>query len=316
MSPTPPGVEEVHDRLLDRILTGVYPVDSRLPSCRALAAELGSNSSTVDRAIGRLAASGRVRTVPRRGAYVRSFDGDEPDARTVVTERLEELLLRARRLGLTGDELNEVVGTVLERVESVRRVALVECNERDLRHLQDLMQRAIDVEVQPVLIEDAAGRLLDQEFDAVVSPIFHLKDVAPLVSDISQVVELNLAASPTTLRQLVEVRDEERLVVAAPSARGIQWMTAVVGQYFPGQIDGVQVGTDDLSLLDDAPVVVVNNAARVPDEVLAGVERLITLEWELDPRFVPTLRAHIERVLSARRAAEDDRTLATSGGHP
>ena len=88
----------------------------------------------------------------------------------------------------------------------------------------------------------------------------------------------------------------------------------MVGQYFPGQIDGVQVGTDDLSLLDDAPVVVVNNAARVPDEVLAGVERLITLEWELDPRFVPTLRSHIERVLSARRAADDDGTFATAGG--
>ena len=302
----PPGVEEVYDRLLDRILTGVHPVGSRLPSCRALALELGSNSSTVDRAIGRLAAGGRVRTVPRRGAYVESFDGDEPDPRTVVTERLEELLLRARRLGLTADELTATVETVLQRVDAVRRVALVECNERDLRHLQDLMQRAIDVEVQPVLIEDAAGRLLDQEFDAVVSPIFHLKDVAPLVSDIDQVVELNLAASPATLRQLVEVRDEERLVVAAPSARGIQWMTAVVGQYFPGQIDGVQVGSDDLSLLDDAPVVVVNNAAKVPDEVLAGVDRLITLEWELDPRFVPTLRSHIERVLSNRRDADGE----------
>ena len=307
MSVSPPGVEEVYDRLLDRILTGVYPVDSRLPSCRALAVELGSNSSTVDRAIGRLAAGGRVRTVPRRGAYVEGFDGDDPDPRTVVTARLEELLLRARRLGLTASELTATVDTVLRRVDSVRRVALVECNERDLRHLQDLMQRAIDVEVQPVLIEVAAGRLLDQEFDAVVAPIFHLKDVAPLVEDIDQVVELNVAASPTTLRQLVEVRDEERLVVAAPSARGIQWMTAVVGQYFPGQIDGVQVDTDDLALLDDAPVVVVNNAARVPDEVLAGVDRLITLEWELDPRFVPTLRAQIERVLSARRAADGDR---------
>lgn len=314
MSAAPPGVEEVYDRLLDRILTGVYPVDARLPSCRALASELGSNSSTVDRAIGRLTAGGRVRTVPRRGAYVENFDGDEPDPRTIVTERLEELLLRARRLGLTAAELTSTVDAVLQRVDSVRRVALVECNERDLRHLQDLMQQAIDVEVQPVLIDEADGRVLDEEFDAVVSPIFHLNDVAPLVSDIDQVVELNLSASPATLRQLVEVRDEERLVVVAPSPRGIQWMTAVVGQYFPGQIDGVQVGADDLALLDDAPVVVVNNAARVPDEILAGVERLITLEWELDPRFVPTLRAHIDGVLSARRNDGEDRRVHGSRG--
>lgn len=295
------GVDEVYDRLLDRILTGVYPIGSRLPSCRALARELDSNSSTVDRAIGRLAAGGRVRTVPRRGAFVENVDGDEPDARTVVTERLQELLLRARRLGMTADELTSTVDSVLQRVDSMRRVALVECNERDLHHLQDLMQRAIDVEVQPVLIHEAQGRLLDHEFDAVVAPIFHLKDVAPLVEDVDQVVELNLAASPATLRQLVEVRDEERLVVVAPSHRGVQWMTAVVGQYFPGHIVGLHFGVDDLALLDDATVVVVNNAARVPDEVLAGVERLITIEWELDPRFVPNLGARIERALESRQ---------------
>ncbi|WP_348245950.1 hypothetical protein, partial [Salmonella enterica] len=86
------------------------------------------------------------------------------------------------------------------------------------------------------------------------------------------------------LRQLVEVRDEERLVVVAPSTRGVQWMTALVGQYFPGRIDTIEVGVDDLSALDDAPVVVVNNAARVPDQVLAGIDRLISIEWELDGR--------------------------------
>lgn len=294
------GVEEVQEILLERILTGAYPVGSRLPSCRALAAEVGSNSSTVDRAIRRLAEAGRLRTAPRRGTFVEPLSGDEADARSIVSGQIEDLLLRARRLGFTAEELTTMVGDVLERVDAMRRIALVECNERDLRHLQALVQGAIDIEVQPVLLDDARGRVLDREFDAVAVPIFHLRDVADLVDDIDQVIELNLVASPTALRQLVEVRAEQRLVVVAPTARGIQWMTALVGQYFPGQIDALVVGADDLSALDGAPVVVVNNAAQVPEAVLAKVDRLISIEWELDGRFVPTLRSRIEHVLAGR----------------
>lgn len=314
MTPPTVGVDEVYEHLLDRILTGAHPVGSRLPSCRALARELGSNSSTVDRAIGRLAADGRVRTIPRRGTFVESIAGEEVDARTIIAGRMEDLLLRARRLGIPADELTAMVGSVLDRVDSMRRIAVVECNQRDLRTLQELVQDAIDIEVQPVLLHEAAGRRLDREFDAVAVPIFHLRDVADLVDDLDQVVELNLVASPTALRQLIDVRDEERLVVVAPSARGIQWMTALVGQYFPGRIDtvlagdGVEDGEDGLAALKDAPVVVVNNAAQVPAEVLAGIDRLIAIEWELDRRFVTTLRTRIENVMAARNAQPPART--------
>lgn len=295
-----PGVDEVHQRLLDRILTGYYPVGSRLPSCRALAAEFGSNSSTVDRAIGRLASGGRVRTIPRRGNFVQEVQEAAVDARSVVAAQLDDVLLRARRLGFSGGELTTMVQVALERVDSMRRIAVVECNPRDLRQVQELVQRAIDVEVQPVLLSEAGGRVLDAEFDAVAVPIFHLNDVADLVRDLDQVIDLNLVASPTALRQLIGVRNVERLVVVAPSARGVQWMTALVGQYFPGQIDGVEIGRDDPALLDGAPVLVVNNAAQLPPDIADRVGRIIAIEWELDGRFTTALRARVENVISER----------------
>lgn len=48
-----------------------------------------------------------------------------------------------------------------------------------------------------------------------------------------------------------------------------------------------------------------NNAARIPDEVLAGIDRVIAIEWELDSRFVPALRSRIETVI-ANRAHQTD----------
>ncbi|MCD4524034.1 GntR family transcriptional regulator [Nocardioides sp. cx-173] len=298
-----PGVDEVYRRILDRILSGYYPTGSRLPSCRALATELGSNSSTVDRAIGRLATGGRVRTVPRRGTFVDQQDGVTVDAREVVATELDEVLLRARRLGFTALELTGMVEVALDRVDSVRRIAVVECNERDLRHVQRLVQRASGVEVQPVLLAEAAGRVLDEEFDAVAVPIFHLNDIADLVKDLDQVVELNLVASPAALRRIIGVRDQESLVVVAPSARGVQWMTALVGQYYPGHIQGVELGPDapdDGAWFEGEPVLVVNNAATLGPIAEAKAGQVIAIEWELDGRFNAALRARVENVISAR----------------
>lgn len=301
-----PGVDEIHRRLLDRVLTGFYPVGSRLPSCRTLAAELGSNSSTVDRAIGRLASGGRVRTVPRRGTFVLPSDSATVDPRDVVSAGLDEVLLRARRLGFSAADLTSMVGLALDRVDSMRRIAVVECNERDLRHVQDLVQRASGVEVQPVLLADAQGRLLDEEFDAVAVPIFHLNDIDGLVRDLDQVIELNLVASPSALRRLIDVRDQERIFVVAPSSRGVQWMTAIVGQYYPGLIEGVEIGPDgpdDDQRLDGASVVVVNNAAPLPAGIEERVGQVIAIEWELDGRFSTALRSRVESVISNRGEA-------------
>lgn len=295
-----PSADEVYRGLLDRVLTGFYPAGSRLPPVRALAEELRSNPSTVDRAIGRLAAAGRLRTVARRGTFVEASQTDAVDARAVIGRQLDEVLLRARRLGLTAAELGRLVGQALDRVDAVRRIAVVECNERDLRQVQDAVQQAAGVEVSPVLLRDAAGRRLDEEFDAVAVPIFHLNDMDGLVADFSRVVELNLVASPAALRGLIDVRDRERLVVVAPTGRGVQWMTAIVGQYFPGHIDAVQVGRDDPGVLAGEAVVVVNNAAELPADIAARIGRVIPIEWELDPRFQTSLHAKVASAMGRR----------------
>ena len=244
--------------------------------------------------------------MPRRGTCVEEHDGDTVDAREVVAAELDEVLLRARRLGFTAAELTGMVEIALDRVDAMHRIAVVECNERDLRHVQGLVQRASGVEVQPVLLAEAAGRLLDEEFDAVAVPIFHLNDIAGLVKDLDQVVELNLVASPAALRRIIDVRDQERLVVVAPSARGVQWMTALVGQYYPGLIHGVELGpdgTDDAAWLEGEPVLVVNNAATLPPAAEAKASQVIAIEWELDGRFTAALRTRVETVISARALA-------------
>lgn len=296
-----PGFQDVHDELLERIVSGFYPVGTRLPSCRALARELGSNPSTVDRAIARLAAAGRVRTYPRRGTVVVDPGAPTPDAAAVARSRVEQALLWARRLGLGSDELRTIVEDLLVAIDQVPRVALVECNERDLRNVQRVVQHEVGIEVQPVLLDEHAEHRLDEHFDAVLSPRFHLDDVVQFVDDPGEVLQLQLTVSPASLRQLIDARGAERLVVVAPTERGVEWMTALVGQCYGGPVDAVHLGVDDLGMCRDAPVVVTNNASDIPADALEQVGRVINVEWVLDPRSLGSLRSQVRRRVEQNR---------------
>ena len=182
------------------------------------------------------------------------------------------------------------------------RIAVVECNERDLRKVTEAVQQASNVEVQPVLLSEIGDRVLDEEFDAVAVPIFHLNDVAGAVRDLDAVLDLNLVAAPSALRRLIALRDLERLVVVAPHPRGVDWMKALVGQYFPGRIDGVATDVEDAAVLADEPVVVVNNAAGIPAGVEQSIDQLISIEWELDSRFAAELRSRIDGTIDRKKA--------------
>jgi len=62
--------EEIADRLRARIVDGVYPPGGRMPSRIRLTREFGASTSTVQRALDRLAQEGFVRSRPRGGTFV------------------------------------------------------------------------------------------------------------------------------------------------------------------------------------------------------------------------------------------------------
>ncbi|MDZ8200916.1 GntR family transcriptional regulator [Microbacterium sp. SSW1-59] len=303
MSLEPLGVDDVYRIILDRIGAGDYARGSRLPSCRRLAGELGSNPSTVDRAVRRLAEMGLVRTVPRTGTYVATVGTPVVDSRGEIGDEIRRVLRRAWRSGVPLDEIRALIDDAVDELEVAPRIAFVECNRRDLQHMHSLVRRESGFEMQPVLLADAWGRTLDDEFDIVTTPVFHLNDLSDVVSDFDNVVEITFVASQSALRQLVNLRHARRLVVAAPTARGVSWMAAVVGQYFSGPIEHFHIGVDDSSRLEGVDVVVVNNAARLPDGWEGRIPNVVPIEWELDPRFATSFKERIGARLARRRKA-------------
>lgn len=305
------SVTAVHDALRDRISAGTYPVGSRLPTCRALAIDLGSNASTVDRAIQRMADDGLVRTIPRRGSFVVAVPRSGPVTEASVAAELRVLLSRAQLAGLSGTVIRGLVDEALLARDSRPRVAFVECNEADLARMRELVENASGIKVEPVLLDEAEGRRLDAEYDVVTTPLFHLHDIAPFVDDLDGVVEVNVAMSAALLRRLATLPRDCRVAVATSTSRGVHRIVAAARQYFPGEVIGYVPGVDDVSALNGVDVLVRTNAGGLTERELSAVPEVLTVEWELEPGVAAAFRTRVHEALEAKA-----RRRTVAGPHP
>jgi DNA-binding GntR family transcriptional regulator len=101
--------DQVKERLLDGILSGRYPPESRIVET-AVARELGTSQGPVREALRALEALGVVEITPFRGARVRQPSRREVVEAYVVRSTLEALGARAAVPRLTDDDLEVLTG--------------------------------------------------------------------------------------------------------------------------------------------------------------------------------------------------------------
>lgn len=101
-----PPYEQLRTAIASRAASGALPAGSKLPTVRALAAELGLAVNTVARAYRELEADGVVVTEGRRGTFVAaSVAGSSESAAEAATAYAAS----ARRLGLTLTEATRLL---------------------------------------------------------------------------------------------------------------------------------------------------------------------------------------------------------------
>ena len=295
MSPAKRSIDDVYMVILDRLGTGAFPLGSRLPSCRRLAEDLGSNPSTVSRALQRLAADGLIRTEERRGSYVTATQARASDATTQFSDSLEELLSRALAAGLDRSKIRSKFAEALDAASSATTVAFVECNTFDLGRMSQLVENATGVSMHQTLIDELPADWRDR-YDAVAVPLFHLADVAAVSRTLDRVVELNFLPSPSALRRIAMLDPDRHVIVVLPTQRGVERVTSLVRQYFPGSVDS-RVGDRRIlaGLPPDAAVVTTNAIGDVSESDVTD-RTVIVVDWELDQASATSFAARIDAV--------------------
>ena len=103
-----PIYEQIRDGLRKLIVTGALSADEKLPSVRALAAQLAINPNTIQRAYTQLEAEGYVYTVSGRGTFVSEGQEQNRQRRREVTARVLPLMAELRDLGMTREEWTDL----------------------------------------------------------------------------------------------------------------------------------------------------------------------------------------------------------------
>jgi DNA-binding GntR family transcriptional regulator len=110
--------DQVKERLLEAILDGSYPPDSRIVET-AVAKDLGTSQAPVREALRGLEALGIVEIIPFRGARVRRLDTEQLLEAYAVRSAIEVLGVRLAMARLTDDDV-----VALQRIgEDMRRAA-------------------------------------------------------------------------------------------------------------------------------------------------------------------------------------------------
>lgn len=105
--------EEIVDDYTRYILSGALAEGEKLPSCRALAAQLGINPNTVERAYAELERQGLIRTLPKKGAFVAHAGG----GREVLYEEAKHRIAALKSAGLAKEELFALAENIYGRTE-------------------------------------------------------------------------------------------------------------------------------------------------------------------------------------------------------
>ena len=101
---------QLQEQLTLRILSGIYPPGSRLPSVRDLAAEAGVNPNTMQRALSALEGSGLVLTNRTAGRFVSEDQALLKEIRRdLAQDRIRAYLQSMKTLGFTETEARNLL---------------------------------------------------------------------------------------------------------------------------------------------------------------------------------------------------------------
>ena len=110
-----PIYEQIRDELRKLIVSGALATDEKLPSVRALAAQLAINPNTIQRAYNELEAEGYIYSVAGKGSFVSGTADADAVRRETLRADVKKLLYELRYLGVTEADAAALIEEVYEQ---------------------------------------------------------------------------------------------------------------------------------------------------------------------------------------------------------
>ena len=103
---------QIKESVVRLILSGALSTDERLPSVRELAGSLAINPNTIQRAYRELEHEGFIYSVTGRGSFVAPLSEVDQGRRQVKLEEFSAAARELLHLGMTGEELRQLLAAL------------------------------------------------------------------------------------------------------------------------------------------------------------------------------------------------------------
>lgn len=111
-----PIYEQIGDQMKEKIMHGILKADTPLPSVRTLAKELKVSALTVKKAYDALEEEGFAITIHGKGTYITAANTELllEEQKKEIEADLEKAVFKARRCGISDEELKNLLELILE----------------------------------------------------------------------------------------------------------------------------------------------------------------------------------------------------------
>lgn len=114
-----PLYEQIKSSLRDRIISGVYQSEDKLPSVRELAQTTAINPNTIQKAYRDLESEGWIYSISGKGCYVSEAPpGLLERRRDELVCQLKPILKELHSTGMSAEEARKLVSEVFERTDT------------------------------------------------------------------------------------------------------------------------------------------------------------------------------------------------------
>ena len=111
-----PLYEQIKEKMKELIIAEILKPDDKIPSVREMAQQLTINPNTIQRAYRDLEAEGYIYSVRAKGSFVAPVSRvREETENTELTDEMENLVKRARFLGIKKETLIDLINGVYEK---------------------------------------------------------------------------------------------------------------------------------------------------------------------------------------------------------
>ena len=291
--------DDVYEIILEKIIKGSFPIGEKLPACRTIAKGIGSNLSTVNRAIQKMAKEGIVISYARRGSFVANKILSTSDNKNNILENMQIVIRKAQNTGISEKNINKLFQISLQNTKINPKIAFAECNPFDLRRMSKIIENSTGIKVIPVLI-DSVHKNWKDKWELIATPIFHISELRERITDPKGIIGLNFRPEMEILSKIAHIEKSTTVKVIAPTDRGIERMLSLVRQYFPGNILFAKSLFELGGSILDSEILISNRAAGISEKILAKIKNHIIIDWELDSESAEIFRKRIRTIYKNR----------------